>query len=47
VAPLQGCRAPEPLLPPILERILDRVPAPERRKITSINAARLYDFDLD
>ena len=31
----------------ILERILDRVPAPERRKITSVNAARLYDFDLD
>jgi len=31
----------------ILERILDHVPAPERRKITSVNAARLYDFDLD
>src|SRR2546425_851027 len=89
VAPLQGRRAPEPLLPPerlplvpgrrlgirdreligldnlmwgsdyphtestfprsrkILERILDGVPPAERRKITSVNAARLYDCDLD
>ena len=89
VAPLQGRRAPEPLLPPerlplvpgrrsrhprsrayrprqshvglglpahgvdvpasrkILERILDGVPTAERRKITRVNAARLYDFDLD